>query len=166
MPIIILVLGFFSDRIQPNVQNQTIKLDQATKYVTNALTAIETVKCFTGEKSEILKYSYSIQAAASYYLRQSRYHALQLSLIRLSTLAMFVQGFWYGSTLINSGKKDPGQVLTTFWAALMATQGIQQILPHLVVLEKGRAAGARLRTIMAQMQPVEEMKRAKRAQNS
>ena len=65
---------------------------------------------------------------------------------------MFVQGFWYGSHLITTGKKNPGQILTTFWACLMATQTVEQILPQMIVLEKGRASGATLQAILTQME--------------
>ena len=65
---------------------------------------------------------------------------------------MFVQGFWYGSSLVSTGKRTPAQVLTTFWAALMAVQGVTGFLPQLVVIQKGKVAGAKLLETMAQIQ--------------
>ena len=53
---------------------------------------------------------------------------------------------------MTSGKKSAGDVLTTFWACLMATQSFEQILPQMIVLEKGRAAGATLKAVLAQME--------------
>lgn len=62
-----------------------------------------------------------------------------------------MQGFWYGSSLVGSGKVSPGDVLTTFWACLMATQSIEQILPQMIVFEKGRAAGVSLKAVLERL---------------
>jgi len=72
--------------------------------------------------------------------------------LKMATMSMFVQGFWYGSTLVSSGKKTPGEVLTNFWAALMATQAFMQIMPQVIVLEKGRNAANKLRAVMASLE--------------
>jgi ATP-binding cassette, subfamily B (MDR/TAP), member 1 len=71
--------------------------------------------------------------------------------VRFITSSMFVQGFWYGSYLVRTGQSSPGKVVTTFWSCLMATKAFEDILPHLIVLEKGRAAGIELKTILKQV---------------
>jgi ATP-binding cassette subfamily B (MDR/TAP) protein 1 len=74
---------------------------------------------------------------------------------------MFVQGFWYGSSLARAGKITSGEVLRTFWACLTAAQSIEQVLPQMIVLEKGKVASAMLKSIMrqeAQERPVSEAK--------
>jgi ATP-binding cassette subfamily B (MDR/TAP) protein 1 len=63
---------------------------------------------------------------------------------------MFVQGFWYGSSLARTGKITSGEVLRTFWACLTAAQSIEQVLPQMIVLEKGKVASAMLKSIMSQ----------------
>ena len=61
---------------------------------------------------------------------------------------MFVQGFWYGSSLARAGKLSSGEVIRTFWACTTAAQSIEQVLPQMIVMEKGKIAGAILRAIM------------------
>lgn len=138
--------------MQPSIDAQVDELTQASKLANNAISAIDIVKCFNGQDFEIWQYAKIIRKAARYYLIQAQANALQIGFIRLVTLSMFVQGFWYGSHLVATGAKNPGQVLTTFWACLMATQAIEQILPQMIVLEKGRAAGATLKSLLAQME--------------
>ncbi|TKA77577.1 hypothetical protein B0A49_02831 [Cryomyces minteri] len=152
VPVVVVIVGLLSASVQLNIERQQEKLTEASKYSTNAFLAIETVKCFNGQDLEIFKFSKAIDAAKTFYIRQANANALQMGFVQLATLGMFVQGFWYGSTLLDSGTKNAGQVLTTFWSALSATQAIQQILPNMLVLEKGRAAGATLRAIMVQME--------------
>ncbi|OCL04888.1 P-loop containing nucleoside triphosphate hydrolase protein [Glonium stellatum] len=152
VPIVYLFMAFLSTRMEPNVHGQGEKLQEALKYVTNAFQSIEMVKSFNGQNSELWRYSRAIKGAATYYIRQANLQSLQMGFMQFATLGMFVQGFWYGSSLVNSGKKNPGQVMTTFWAALMAVQSIIGFLPQLIVLEKGRIAGAKLSAVIAEMQ--------------
>lgn len=152
VPISAFILAWMSARMQPRINSQSESLTQASKLANNAISAIDTVKCFNGQDHEVWQYSQAINKAARSYLKQAQANALQIGFVRLVTLGMFVQGFWYGSHLVAVGSKTPGQVLTTFWACLMATQAIEQILPQMIVLEKGRAAGATLKAILVQMQ--------------
>lgn len=138
--------------MQPSIDAQANELTQASKQANNAISTIDTVKCFNGQDFEIWQYAKTVRKAARYYLIQAQANALQIGFVRLVTLAMFVQGFWYGSHLVAIGAKNAGQVLTTFWACLLATQAIEQILPQMIVLEKGRAAGATLKLLLDHME--------------
>ncbi|KAF2140981.1 uncharacterized protein K452DRAFT_319263 [Aplosporella prunicola CBS 121167] len=147
VPVAFFAVAILSSHLQPNIDKQSDKLNEALKYAIGAMTSIDTVKCFNGQNLEVWKYTKTAREAANYYVRQANLNSLQLSIMSLVTFGMFVQGFWYGSTLLDKSQ-TPGHVLTTFWAALMACQGFTSILPQLMVMEKGRAAGAKLRAVM------------------
>ena len=100
-----------------------------------ALTNIVTVKSFNAEKYETAKYCANIAQAAREYLNQAKVNASQIWFMRIVTYGMFVQGFWYGHHLVAIGDKTTGDVVTCFWSCLTATQAIEQVLPHLLVLE-------------------------------
>lgn len=138
--------------MQPSIDAQIEELTEASKLANNAITVIDMVKCFNGQDSEMWQYANAIKKAANWYLVQARANAVQIGFVRIMTLGMFVQGFWYGSHLVASGNKNAGDVLTAFWACLVATQAIEQILPQMIVLEKGRAAGATLKAVLMQME--------------
>ena len=152
VPISAVFLAWISARMQPGIDAQVEELIQASKFANSAILAIDTVKCFNGQDSEIWQYATAVKRAARYYLVQARVNALQIGFVRIVTLSMFVQGFWYGSHLVEAGKKNPGQILTAFWACLMATQTIEQLLPQMLVLEKGRVAGATLKAVLVKME--------------
>lgn len=151
VPLAAVVLGKISARMQPIVKSHLEELTKASKMANVSIASIETVKCYNGQDFEIWQYANAVKRAAEHYLGQARYNALQIGFVRFVTLSMFVQGFWYGTHLVYTGKKNPGDILTAFWACLMATQTIEQILPQMIVLEKGRAAGATLRAVLTQM---------------
>jgi len=141
-------MAFLSRRLAKRSQQQAEKLQYALKYVTSAIRNIETVKCFNGQHFELQRYRSAISHAAGLYIRQANYRSIQIGFMQFFTLSVFVQGFWYGSHLIATGKKNPDQIITTFWGALMAVQGITGFLPQFIILQKGRAAGAILRELI------------------
>ena len=151
VPVSALILGWVSSRMQPSIKAQMEELTQASKLANNSISSIDTVKYFNGQDLEIWQYARAIRKAASFYITQARYNALQIGLVRFVTSIMFVQGFWYGSHLVAIGKKNPGQILTAFWACLIATQTVEQILPQMIILEKGRASGATLQAMLTRM---------------
>ena len=152
VPFLAVALAWNSARMQPSIEAQTEELTKASKIVKNAISAIDTVKCFNGQGFERWQYRKAIKRAARHYLCQAQANALQIGGLRLITLSMFVQGFWFGSHLVNTGQKNPGDILTAFWACLMATQAFEQIQPDVIVLQKGIAAGATLKSILDQME--------------
>ncbi|KAI5370888.1 putative Type 1 protein exporter [Septoria linicola] len=150
-----LILGFAvwaGVPMQVNLIKMQDKLTEGQKYTTSAFTAIETVKCFNGQEIEAAKYKGIIKQAARFYAWVAHGSALQMALVVMLTVSMFVQGFYYGGVLIAKGEVTSGDVVTTFFSAIGAFQAIQGILPQMIVLEKGRAAGSTLRAIMAQVE--------------
>lgn len=151
VPFSVVALAWISGSIQPAVEAYDHFLTNATKRVANAISSIETVKCFNGQDHEILQYIKAVKMASRSFLVQAQANALQFGLMRLLTLGIFVQGFWYGSHLVEKGSTSTGNVVTAFMAALVAAQSIEQMLPQLLVLEKGRAAGVALQGIQTKI---------------
>ena len=140
------------------MEAQADALTVASKYASNAISAIDTVKYFNGQNYELWQYAKAVKHAANCYLIQARANALQIGFMRLVTLGMFVQGFWFGTYLVGTGKKNSGDIVTAFMAALMAAQSVEQILPQFIVIEKGKVAGATLKTIMLQIERGREIR--------
>ena len=147
--------------MQPSIEMQTQELTNASRVANGSISAIDTVKCFSGQDFERRQYGKAIKAAARYHLLLAQANALQIGGLRLVTLGMFVQGFWFGSHLVNTGQKNPGDILTAFWACLMATQALEQIQLEAVLLEKGRAAGAALKSTLDRMENGLEISRVR-----
>lgn len=161
IPIFSSVIAFLASRMKPSIRAQQEELIQASKVASNAINSIDAVKCLNGQGIESWSFSSRIEKSAVHYLRQARLNSLQISFIRWMMFGMFVQGFWYGSSLARAGKITSGEVLRTFWACLTAAQSIEQVLPQMIVLEKGKVASAMLKSIMhqeAQEKPVSEVK--------
>lgn len=149
-PLIVAVLWLFSIGMQTAIANQRDKLGEAQKISFDALSAIDTVKCFNAEETELDRYGSRIEAAAKYYHTIVNKAGLQLGCLTFLVQAMFVQAFYYGGVLISQQEKTIAQVITTFFSAIAAFQAAQAILPQWLVLEKGRSAAGSLRSLLKQ----------------
>lgn len=151
VPIIYLVLSFVSHKLSIKANVHADKLQAALKYLTTAILSIETVKCFNGEEYELHMFATTTALATRVYLDVASLRSMQIGAMQFFTFTVFVQGFWYGTHLVRSGDKSIGEVITTFWAALMAIQGIMGFLPQLIILQKGKGAGGRLQMLLQQI---------------
>ncbi|OOF98005.1 hypothetical protein ASPCADRAFT_164155 [Aspergillus carbonarius ITEM 5010] len=140
IPFLSAAVSFLSTKTNSSMDAQKTELAHASRTVDNAATSIDAVKSFNGQATEIRNFVVSIDRAASHYLRRALFTSLQISALRLMTFGMFVQGFWYGSSLATSGHLSAGEVLRTFWACLAAAQSMEFLMPQVVVLTKGKAA--------------------------
>ena len=148
LPLTALVLAIISRSLSCYVTGQAAAMSKAIHVANVAFTNIFSVKCFDTKDQERRKYTTMIRSAAKLYYQQARVNAMQIGFVRFATTTMFVQGFWYGGYLVNTGSANAGDVITTFWSCLMTTKALEDILPHILVLEKGKAAGAGLRSIL------------------
>jgi len=148
VPVAFIIVNLISTRLQNHIDVQSKNLSHASKTASRAVTSITIIKAHNNQSQEAISYTKSIHRAAEGYRGLVHNNALQLGFTRFIVLSMFVQGFWYGSKLVRQGQ-SPGRVMTTFWSSLMAAQAIEQILPSLILFEKGRAAAAELKNILA-----------------
>lgn len=152
MPLALGFLAMISARIQVYIEMQKEHLAEATRTANRAFTAIEIVKAFNGQCYERKIFARAAEMAAEAYRKRAHGNAMIIGFIRLITLSMFVQGFWYGSWLVRRDQASAEDVMTTFWSCLMATQSLELILPQLILLEKGRAAGAGLNAVLVKVE--------------
>ncbi|KAG0124731.1 P-loop containing nucleoside triphosphate hydrolase protein [Tuber indicum] len=150
-PIALLILSLLSIRMEPFIEAQNVHMSSSANTVSKSYTAIETVKAFNAQGLELRNFSAALGKAARAYRSQANLFALQVGCIRFITFAMFVQGFWYGGVLVRRGRADAGDVMTTFWSCLMATQSFEIILPQMMLLQKGMAAVGSLKGSLRQV---------------
>ncbi|KAI1137319.1 P-loop containing nucleoside triphosphate hydrolase protein [Hypoxylon sp. FL0543] len=146
VPVSVVVLALLSRTLKLAIQAQKQELGRASKYAISAIAAIDIVKVFNANDHETWQYLQAIRRAMNKYLIQARSSACQLGYVRLWLDGMFVIGFYYGVVLVSQGL-SPGNVMTTFYAALAALQAIEAFVPMYMALAKGMSAGQALSSI-------------------
>ncbi|KAJ5708386.1 hypothetical protein N7488_008187 [Penicillium malachiteum] len=148
IPLFSSIIAYLSTRMKASITAQQVELTHVSKIANNAISSIDTVKCLNGQSFELKNFATRVELAATHYLKQARLNSTQIAMIRWMMFGMFVQGFWYGRSLARSGKLSAGDVITTFWACTTAAQSIEQVLPQMIVMEKGKVASVILKRMM------------------
>jgi len=160
IPVSVVILSFLSRPVRPAIQAQKQELSRASKYAFSAISAIDLVKVFNGLDHETWQYLAAIKRSMQKYLVQARGNALQFSYVKFWIDSLFVVGFYYGTVLVGQGL-SPGNVLTTFYAALGALQAVEAFVPMYLVLAKGVSAAQALRSISHDLEGGREVYRMK-----
>lgn len=148
VPFLYLFLTLVANRQLIRTREQSEMLQATIKYMTTAISNIEAVKSLNGERYELQIFEKTAGLAARLYRRVANFRSMQIGIMQFFTISIFVQGFWYGKYLVGNGDGGAADILTTFWSVLMATSSLASVMPQLVVLTKGREAGANLAMLM------------------
>ncbi|KZT32575.1 hypothetical protein SISSUDRAFT_1133093 [Sistotremastrum suecicum HHB10207 ss-3] len=132
-------------------------LTQGGDQADSAFKKIATVKAFNAAEREFDQIEAIVDYLESAMKKCVALWGLTSGLSQFTCMTMFVQGFWFGSKLVRDGKATPGGVMAVFWACLIATNNLQLILPHLVILTKGKSAMVALITLIEAPAPQPEM---------
>ncbi|KAL9940627.1 hypothetical protein V8E36_000115 [Tilletia maclaganii] len=147
------VLSFVCERASGSlIQAERDALSEASRVIQQALSAITTVKAFNGQATENERLRKVLERSTQAWNRTSLVWSMRAGLSSSLMLAMFVQGFWYGSYLVQTGQATAGLVMTVFWSCLLITNSIEQALRALHPLQKGKIAAASIQT-MCVIQP-------------
>jgi len=153
IPVALFLIAYLSSKIQPHLDRQKQYLAVASQTASSAITWVETVKAFNGQAHELGGFAKAAGLASAEYRKQSHLGGLRMAFVRIISLGMFVEGFWYGNKLVRGGSGfTPADIMTTFWSCLMATQALETIMPQMIVLDKGRVAGAWLKALLTKME--------------
>ncbi|KAF2402696.1 P-loop containing nucleoside triphosphate hydrolase protein [Trichodelitschia bisporula] len=148
IPMLVWIISVVSKKIHPNTEAQKKALHLASGRASTALTAIDAVKANNGQDQEVFSYAKLIAKASLFFRNQVHWNAAQSSVSKAGVLLMFVQGFWFGSTLVDKISGGAATVFTVFWSILLGTNAAMQIIPQIIPLEKGKLAGTKLRNLL------------------
>ncbi|KAF8331212.1 P-loop containing nucleoside triphosphate hydrolase protein [Amanita rubescens] len=129
--VLIFIQGLSQSITGPLLAQEHVHTANAATLVDRAIASIATVKAFNAVPHEILTAVWGLTSGLAQFVMMS----------------MFVQGFWFGSKLVRSGKVSAGDVMAVFWACLIATSNLQLCIPQFIVLAKGKHAIASLLTL-------------------
>jgi ATP-binding cassette, subfamily B (MDR/TAP), member 1 len=115
-----------------------------TTKVERTITNITTVKAFNAQRIEADSITTCFSQAERAYSKLVFCWGVRLSFVQFILLSMFVQGFWFGSYLVQKGTLSTGGVMQVFWACLLASSHLQMCNPLFNILHKGKAAIANL----------------------
>lgn len=148
LPFLIIIQAVSQALVGPRLTNEASLTAQAASSVTRVAANINAVKAFNAasyEASLLARIPTALTSLPAIW-------GVTAGMSQFVTMAMFVQGFWFGAYLVRQGKNQPGDVMAVFWACLIATSNLQMTIPLVVALAKGKAAAAELATLIHESQ--------------
>ncbi len=144
------VLHLLGRRLGPAANVQRDELSRASKYASASLLAIDLVKVYNAQDHELWQYLQVLKQAGKQYLIQTFCVSSQMGFVKFWMVSLFVIGFWLGAFLDDKGETTPGNVLTTFYAVLIAFQSVESLGTQWLAVVKGMAAGKSLLATLGQ----------------
>ena len=148
VPVLILVQILYHNFTLPLFALERSEVTSAATRIDRVVSAITPVKSFNAsahEQASLDKVFENMQLCAQKY---SAAIGVTSGIGQFVTMAMFMQGFWFGARVVRDGTKSAGDVMAVFWACLIATSNIQMCIPQLIMLAKGKGAMASLIELM------------------
>lgn len=140
IPIVIVISVLCAKPMNTNIAANKKYLESSSDLINWALSSIISVKLFNNESFEVKCFKKESLEGYKFYVRFANFLALQQGLTRIFVLSMFVQGFYYGSYLVKTGRIQSGSVLTVFWCCVMIAESFHNLNTQLAFVRKGQTA--------------------------
>lgn len=160
VPIVMFIQGFSQALAGPKLSVERSQTASAATLVDHVVAAIATVKAFNAESYEQLNFGKALDNISSATRKVITIWGVNSAILQFVMMAMFVQGFWYGATLIRDGKNSAGDIMSVFWACLICTSNLQMCIPQFIILSKGKFSMASLVGLIESTAPTPSVARS------
>jgi len=148
VPLLTFVQVLSQSLASPLLASERIETATAATLVDRALASIATVKAFNAASYEKSSLDHVLDRLNTASKKLNVVWGATSAAAQFVTMAMFVQGFWFGAKLVREGKIGAGDVMGVFWACLIATSNLQMCIPQFITLAKGKFAAVALLTLV------------------
>lgn len=149
-PLIISIAFILSRLINKYVNLENQETAKAANVLVWSMKVDQMIKINNAQDLEINKFNKLVDNCNYLFIKVCLFTSLNYSLIRFLTLCMFVQGFWFGSTMIRRGKLDINDVITCFHSCLMLGSTLSEVLHQVIILQKGDVANKKLHSFFTE----------------
>ena len=127
-PVVVLIAYFFGKFIRKLSKQKQDQLANANVIVEETLQSIQTVKAFTSELYEVLRFRKNLSEAVNTAVLAGKYRGAFISFIIFALFGAIVAVIWYGANLVLAGTMTTGTLLsfvlyTTFIGGSIAGLG-------------------------------------------
>ena len=139
-PIIVIFAIKFSWLINKYTKLENEESSNAADEVNFVMGSAQLVKLYGTHQEESYKFMNQTQLCNTYFIKSCLYVSANAAVLRFLTLCMFVQGFWFGASMVRKGKLNIADVITCFHSCLMLGSTLSNTLHQIVLLQKGDVA--------------------------
>nr|AAA37005.1 p-glycoprotein [Cricetulus sp.] len=139
-PVLGLSAGIWAKILSSFTDKELQAYAKAGAVAEEVLAAIRTVIAFGGQKKELERYNNNLEEAKRLGIKKAITANISMGAAFLLIYASYALAFWYGTSLVISKEYSIGQVLTVFFAVLIAPFSIGQASPNIEAFANARGA--------------------------
>ncbi|SCU79359.1 LAMI_0A08482g1_1 [Lachancea mirantina] len=143
-PILALITFLLLKLVNKCAKAENNETSRASEALAFSMNAAKMVRLLGTQEEELAKFRSRILASQRHFVNMSLFSSLNYSFLRFLTLCMFVQGFWFGNTMVRRNKLTVRDVMTCFSACVLLVSTANNISHQTIVLQKGFVAMQRI----------------------
>ncbi|CAI5731293.1 unnamed protein product [Hyaloperonospora brassicae] len=148
MPVMVLSLSALVTSLRLRATQSQQLYAEAGAVAEETLGSIRTVASLTAEPLALAKYKDCTAEAEQSNIHMARFTAWVYGLFVGSIWFMYAAGLWYGGSKVVDDDATPGEVFQAFFAVLMGTISMGQIMPNVSAIAEARGAAVQLYAIL------------------
>ncbi|AMD21565.1 HFL291Cp [Eremothecium sinecaudum] len=148
-PIIAILTYVFSKLVEKYTALENSETANAASVLSWCMAAAQQIRLIGAQDYESTRFAISVQKCSQLFFKLALYASANMASLRLFSLAMFVQGFWYGNSMIRDGKLNIDAVVTCFSACILLSSTLNGILAQIMTMQKGKVAVKRISQLEA-----------------
>ncbi|KAF4661336.1 (ABC) transporter [Perkinsus chesapeaki] len=158
MPLIMVSTALLGRDLAKKTSKSQTLYAKAGAIAEEVLTSIRTVQAFGAEKRESKRYDDQLVLARDGGIKAGVSIGFMIGVVFFCIFGTYALTFWYGGTLIYNNTINPstglvytgGDILTVFFACIMATFSLGQLAPNIEYFAEGKAAGSKIFPLLEQ----------------
>ncbi|CAB4485985.1 unnamed protein product [Rhizophagus irregularis] len=149
--------NLIQDGISEKVSMAFTVLDYYSKSSTIAEESISTIRttvAFSQQKNVSKLYDSKLEDAKSSGVKSNTFNSLSMGTNDFILNSMYALAFWFGATQIINGETTTGKVVSVFFAVLIGSFSIAQIMPDVMAINSAKGAGAKIYETIERIPPI------------
>jgi len=140
IPVMMAVLFIFGKFIDFWATSEDTYTSKAASVLDWNLKSYAWVKAVFSANIELSKFYKTLLKVKRSFKKFNKFTSLASSLMRIFSLILFVESFWFGSYLVRKNYNTSAEVISAFYACLNISMTFSSISMILVILQKGKAS--------------------------
>lgn len=144
VPVLVLAGYLFGKVSAESTEEGQSAYGEAGAVANEVLSSIRTVIAYSGQEEESKRYDEKLDVAYRAGVKKAHMAGFSMGLTMFVMVCVYALGFWYGSTLVRRGEMNAGDVVTVFFAVIIAAMSIGQAAPNVSSFSVARGAAPRI----------------------
>lgn len=139
-PLVAVIAAICSKKYEKYTDLENEASLKCSNQILNIMENISLIKLNLTEKEESKSFDKKVKECNTLFIKGSFWTSFNQAALRMLSLCMFVQGFWFGSSQIKKGHLSTEKVMTCFASCISLSSSLMSIIHQIIIIQKGKVA--------------------------